>query len=63
MMFSIRYRCPETHNFVTVERDFYDFRDTDTGQLIMTAQEVAEDWAYTVADKGHYTVEMRHGFN
>lgn len=61
--FRITYRDPETEEKVSVEREFHDFvgRATLDGKPVgetmkITAREWAEDFGYTAADKGPYTV-------
>lgn len=61
--FCITYRDPETQEKVSVEREFHDFvgRATLDGKPVgetmkITAREWAEDFGYTAADKGPYTV-------
>ena len=50
--FNIYYTDPETGEEVVVMKSFSDIET-------ISAKEWAEDWAYTVADKGHYEVEER----
>lgn len=59
--FKITYRDPET---ITADSEgklksvVHDFSDTVIpGEMAISALEWAEDWAYTVADKGWYTIE------
>jgi len=47
--FKIKYTDPETGEEEVVK----DFEDTPT----VSAREWAEDYAYTLADKGHYEIE------
>lgn len=48
--FKITYRDPDTNEKVVT---YQKFEDTPT----ITAKQWAEDYAYTLADKGWYTVE------
>jgi hypothetical protein len=49
-LFRITYMCPEREELITVDKEFEDGTD-------ITALEWAEDWAYSMADKGYYSVE------
>lgn len=50
--FSIEYRDPETGELRQTEAEFSDTVD-------VTAKIWAEDYAYTLADKGSYTVKEK----
>lgn len=47
--FRIEYRDPETGENTTVDREF-------TGTASVSAREWAEDYAYSLADKGPYQI-------
>lgn len=47
--FRIEYRHPETDEAMSIEEDFEDTEE-------ISAKEWAEDYAYTLADKGWYRV-------
>lgn len=49
MRFRIDYKDPETQEDKTV---YAEFHDTQT----ITARQWAEDYGYTLADKGYFTV-------
>lgn len=51
-MFLIKYTDPVTQNAEEVIETF-----KDTVDPVITAQEWAEDYAYSLADKGSYTVK------
>ena len=47
--FKIKYLDPKTEEYVTIHKSF-----ETTGEL--TAEDNAEDYAYSIADKGPYTI-------
>lgn len=59
--FRITYTDPETHEEITLVREFGDTSAeiTANGFKIgpISARNWAEDFAYTLADKGRYTIE------
>lgn len=54
--FLIKYKDPDTQEIVEVVKEFDDFAGSDTVGSI-TAEEWAEDFAYTAADKGYHEVK------
>lgn len=47
--FLIKYQCPKSGEYLEIEREFQDAAG-------IPAKEWAEDLAYTLADKGPYTI-------
>lgn len=52
--FKINYKEPETLEYKTVLREFH---DTEYRGDVITAEEWAEDYAYSIADKGEYSIK------
>ena len=55
LKFKITYQDPKTDEEVVEEKEF-ETTMAEQGTTI-TALEWAEDYAYTMADKGHFTIE------
>lgn len=51
-MFRITYQDPETGEKVSVDKEFVKVHEGE-----IAAREWAEDWAYSMADKGPYKIE------
>jgi len=58
--FKISYIKPDTEELVT---EIKSFNDSKEGSLFISAAEWAEDYAYTVSNKGCYTITERSKFD
>lgn len=55
--FRITYQDPATGEMITVEREFEDTPAVPGVNDFISAADWAEDYAYSAADKGSYTVK------